>query len=77
MIKNSRNISFNKARQLDFAAHLISTLTKELIENGTKYVKVLYTFAYRSIEIFAKPICSVRAYNDFYAKTGRDIRTFN
>jgi hypothetical protein len=67
----------NRGHQIDIAAKLIYDLTKELVQTPTTYIKILHSFACRTIETFAEPYCSVEAYKDFYSRTGDDIRKYN
>ena len=64
-----------KQRELKAIAKVIYLLTKEVVENPTISIRDAYRYVLR--EITTPTLASESAYNDFYLKTGKDIRTFD
>lgn len=68
-----------KERELNDLAEVLKILTIANIENKTACISETYRYAYRTIGEFGLSnscIASENAYNDFYNRTGLDIRKY-
>jgi hypothetical protein len=66
-------------RELNDMAEVLKNLTIAFVENKTKCISETYRYAYRTVGEFGLSVpclASERAYNDFYNRTGLDIRMY-
>lgn len=66
-------------RELTDIAEVLRILTIAYVENKTNCISETYRYAYRTVGEFSLSVpclASENAYNDFYNKTGKDIRAY-
>ena len=62
-------------RELNALAEVLLILTREIVENPTSAIKD--AFRYASREVVTPTLASEAAYNDFFKRTGKDIRKYD